>query len=185
MVEAIEVPVPVPAFQHNLLLGKGPNGDVWVGVLYQYERNHKWELSFTGVVGPYNWGNCRGSCGQIVDHLLTDITIYAEGWSEESVTELVTLWKRWHLNGMRAGSLRQEAHLRTLSYDRARDGDHYNWARNVLAHAGLHPDASVEGKAEDGYRYGESWLYEEIPHDVLAKVFSLPVATKACPWGSA
>ena len=54
---------------------------------------------------------------------------------------MVSVWKRWHLNDMRAGSPAQEEYLRTTPD--AFPGypvSHYEWASEVLAKAGLNPD---------------------------------------------
>lgn len=67
------------------------------------------ELSISGVEGPKNDGNCRGSCGQIIldgatipeDVLPGTVAPYAE--------RLLAVWDRWHLNAMRAGCEHQRA----------------------------------------------------------------------------
>lgn len=59
-------------------------------------------LSISGVEGPTNDGNARGSCGQIVMDLdPADITP-APGWTLELIREFLAVWDRWHLNDMRA-----------------------------------------------------------------------------------
>ena len=65
-------------------------------------------LSISGVDRPLSNGDCKGSCGQIYD----DIPIrsnfkYASGWSKDLARELVSIWKRWHLNDMNASCVHQ------------------------------------------------------------------------------
>ena len=81
---------------------------------------------------------------------------------------MVSIWKRWHLNGMRAGSQAQEDYLRTDSAAvfPGYPVSHYEWASDLLAKAGLNPDP------ETGYRYGQAWLTEALPDDVVAEIES-------------
>lgn len=159
-------------FKRAVLLGSGPDGDVWVEIRWQ-DRNGGMELSLSGVEGPMRSGNCKGSCGQIVDHLQIDR--YASGWDRSTVTRLVEVWDRWHLNRMRAGTPAQQRFL-----EAHRDEypgypiSHYDWAKAALTRAGLQPD--------DGYSYGSKWLSEEVPDDVVQWLHDLPEPTKTYPW---
>lgn len=65
-------------------------------------------LSITGVEGPLRDGNALGSCGQLD---LNDRAFieYAAGWDRPKVDAFAALWKRWHLNDMRAGCEHQRA----------------------------------------------------------------------------
>jgi hypothetical protein len=152
----------------------------------------KWDgerLSISGVVGPTRNGNCSGGCGQILGDLLQLVSI-TDGWSYAMVHKLHELWDRWHLNDLRAGTPTQEAHLRSLKVGGAEPwlnftskgypngGDHYAWAKHVLAEAGLQPDNSVWG----GYSYGSQWLTEEVPEEVLAYLAALPDTTVTPAW---
>ena len=79
----------------------------------------KWtgeRLSISGVEGPKANGDARGSCGQILDHLVTGwdgepcAWTFEAGWSAELLAEFVRVWERWHLNDMRAGCEHQREH---------------------------------------------------------------------------
>lgn len=72
------------------------------------------KLSISGVEGPRADGNCRGSCGQILDHLT--VSKFAPGWDAEKLEHFRALWDRWHLNDMRAGCEHQRA-----SWDTSRE----------------------------------------------------------------
>jgi len=66
-------------------------------------------LAITGVVAPNTSGNCRGGCGQIYDNLINQSEkIFTEGWNKDLVLRLVEVWKKWHLNDMKAGCEHQE-----------------------------------------------------------------------------
>jgi hypothetical protein len=75
--------------------GRTTDGNVFIRIEY----SNGGQLSLTGVIGPTCNGNCKGSCGQIVDDL-TDITEYAEGWGKAEVARLREYWNAWHLNDM-------------------------------------------------------------------------------------
>ena len=130
-------------------------------------------IAITGVEGPKGNGDCVGSCGQI--NGAWDVVEYAPGWTPELVVAFRMMWGRWHLNDMRAGTPAQEAHLRLLELRGVVPGpDHYRWALDVLASAGLQPDG--------GYSYGSKWNTEEVPADVLAFLQSLPDTDKTPAW---
>lgn len=75
---------------------------------------------------------------------------------------IADLWDRWHLNGLRAACVHQDAAAREIaarlpgySNDRAR------WAEYSAL------------PCPEGYRYGSAWLYEPIPDAVLAELRTL------------
>lgn len=126
-------------------------------------------LSISGVEGPLQSGNARGSCGQI-NMSEWGITEYAPGWSEALEKQFREVWKRWHLNDIKAGSKVQEDYLRANPIpkeDYAYPKSHYDVASKKLAAAGLNPDP-------EGYEYGHSWKREEVPAEVLEFLQSLP-----------
>lgn len=71
----------------------------------------KGNLSISGVHGPKSNGDAYGSCGQIDmsfkecdkrGHMsLADITP-APGWDAATIAQFFAVWRRWHLNDMRA-----------------------------------------------------------------------------------
>lgn len=136
----------------------------------------RWEaprLSFTGVEGPKDNGNCAGGAGQIV----LESEHPAPGWEAEDVERLNEVWRRWHLNDMNAGSPAQEEWVREHKHEfPGWPMSFYDWACEQLAAAGLHPDP-------DGYRYGSAWLSEDVPDDILDYLWSLPNTLRAHPWG--
>lgn len=141
----------------------------------------KWDgrrLSITGVEGPTASGNAAGSCGQVRDSL-GRIENLARGWDYRMVRRLWILWKRWHLNDMRAGTQAQEEAIRThgKQIDTAegrRAFDDYRARCTYLESIGLLVD--------NGYKYGSAWLVEEVPADVLEWLFGLPPADRQPAW---
>lgn len=131
------------------------------------------------------------SAGQMLDVLDGGLVKDRSEWSASDVRSLLTLWRHWHLNDMRAGC----AHM-TLpedeSYDARkhvtcpvarvvkRDGKPvspvlpdenaaFAW---LLHHQGMSTDWALKHEGysiERGYKYGQAWLYEEPPADVVAE----------------
>ena len=135
-------------------------------------------LSITGVEGPTAGGNAAGSCGQVADSL-GRIETYACGWDFCMVCCFWILWKRWHLNDMRAGTPAQEeairAHRKRIDTAEGRRAfDDYRARCSYLESIGLLVD--------DGYIYGSSWLVEEVPADVLEWLAGLPDTDRQPAW---
>lgn len=101
--------------------------------------------------------------GQCVD------TIADAFGNPPKLARVVALWRRWHLNGMRAGSAVQEEWLRANPLDPttyAYPKSHYEVASAALAAAGLNPDPT-------GYKYGSAWVREDVPAEVLTELRQL------------
>ena len=168
------------------------------------------ELSITGVSGPRANGDAWGSCGQNSGDLL-EVTEFAPGWDRALAEETYEVWKRWHLNGMTAGSPAQEQWKRDNVFP-GYPTDHYEWVKAGLAAAGLDPDPNYLVPSEGTkmvpygfgfgkcktqhhacqfekpgdmvpYKYGHAWLYEALPDDVLEFIHALPQSEVAHPWG--
>lgn len=142
----------------------------------------KWEdgkLSITGVVGPYKNGDCAGSCGQILDELLTAIPT-AE-FTKNDLKRLHAVWKEWYLNDLTAGSPAQETYLKANPVTFEYPQSYYDAACKALIAAGLQPDTSYlrDGKP---YSYDSAWLFTEVPADVIAWLESLPISKIHPAW---
>lgn len=168
----------VPAFNKVIRPGSIPYDDHRGMSIFCKIEWDGMRLSISGAEGPKSNGDALGSCGQIEMHLSQPEGlkgfIPAEGWTLDTMRHFLSVWNRWHLNDMTAGSPAQEAHLRKLQYDRSKNGDHYEWALRVLGTAGLQPDS--------GYSYGSAWLSEEVPEDVLVWLQALPDADRKPAW---
>jgi hypothetical protein len=168
-----------------LHLGRVRAGEVFVNVEYTVDGPQR-RLSFTGVVGPTKDGDCRGSCGQIVDNLdPASFLNFAPGWDAAAVLKLRETWERWHLNDMTAGSPAQEAWLREHKAEiRAAAKypvSHYDVVTERLAAAGLNPDLSYLHNGQP-YHYGHAWLYEPVPENVISWLAGLPTTTVKPAW---
>jgi hypothetical protein len=164
-----------PYFTHHTFLGTTDDGGVYVTITWEWS-NEQNELSLTGVIGPKANGDARGSCGQTG---VPNNINFAPGWDAESAAKLDTIWNRWHLNGMRAGSPAQEAWLRehpvSVVYPES-----YSKVKDALIEAGLQPDESFLHNDEP-YSYGSAWLHEDVPTDVLEWLKNLPDNAQRLP----
>jgi len=83
--------------------------------LYPVFCEIEWEdnkLSISGVEGPFRNGNCKGSCGQI-EMSWEPLDKYAQGWDAKKEARFLEIWRRWHLNDMRAGCEHQRSEWNT------------------------------------------------------------------------
>lgn len=111
------------------------------------------------------------SCGQCVD----TVAAYFKG--NHKAQRMVEIWKRYHLNDLRAGSYEQMKYLREHPLDPESytyPKSYYEAASAALSAAGLNPDS-------EGYMYGHAWKREEIPSDIAAEIesWSAPIAQAA------
>lgn len=128
-----------------------------------------WELSICGNI----WNTkktdiyCGGQC-------LDTINEYRAQLNDKAVfDELFKLWKRYHLNGMRAGTPEQEKALE--EWEAAGNKYEYTAACEYLKTIGLY-EVNFSGLTvgrrynNESYKYGHAWIVEELPGDVLLRV---------------
>lgn len=134
------------------------------------------DLSISGVVDPRKNGSCA-IAGQIHEELSK--VIPSIGWTIDLLSCLQSIWERWHLNGLRAGSPKQEAYLRELEANGIQID--YETACDALKKAGIYEDEDCIRNGRP-YRYGSAWLKEEVPAWVLDWLQSLPEAKTQPAW---
>ena len=78
--------------------------------------------------------------------------------------QLVSVWERWHLNDMRAGTPKQTEAIDKVSCT----FDRLNWYAQACEYL-----KSIDLYEDNGYRYGSAWLREEIPSSVVDYIASL------------
>ena len=210
------------------------------------------KLSISGVIGPMQNGNCRGSFGQCVDEIREGRPI--EGWTKGMVQVFCDIWDEWHLNDMRPYCPHQKElgwdklagkKVRLYNYRLTRDAlSKQRAAKNAEINAlergeiftptqeqvkytklpySITTSAEISGEdavnyepqkpmfagdtgatstkflgwlREDehpdgilcracpvcGYKYGTSFLKEEVPPEVIAWLFDLPDAEVKPAW---
>jgi len=158
------------AFTHVVSPGavKGWN-DRYMKVYVTIQYTSDGRLSITGVEGPRANGNCAGGCGQI--QLDPEKFRLNKGWTRAMVDDLRDVWERWHLNDLNAGTPAQMDALRSPEF-RALGPYTYDGAVTFLKEQGLYEVPSPDGRGS--YRYGTAWLKEDVPEEVLARLFALP-----------
>ena len=113
-----------------------------------------WNASHTDRV-------CGGQClDTIAEHIKTP-----------KFKRIYAIWKKWHLNDMKAGSPAQEAWLEANPINAVYPESHYDKACAALASAGLNPDPNYEHNGKP-YAYGSAWLAVELPQEVVDEVMS-------------
>lgn len=113
------------------------------------------------------YGSWR-SHGQNADDLTNESLTPIKGFEYSDVLKIQSIWKRWHLNDMRAGTPKQEDFIREWKLTHKYD---YTKACEALAEVGLLYD--------NGYKYGSSWLKEELPAEIIKYLFTLPAISGA------
>lgn len=145
------------------------------------------KLSISGVEGPLSSGNALGSCGQIDMHYAHRNEAdndkrgaliepgefnFAEGWNADLWLDLLDVWKRWHLNDMRAGC----EHVDPRAAQEERTIYHWRLTREVRDAV---KDAMAQ--AEQQLRAGEAVSLDadalalvQLPHEVTTASDTAP-----------
>jgi hypothetical protein len=160
--------------------GSAP-GDVEVQIKLGHHEGKGAVLSICASVWQRNRRDMVAG-GQMEDSLLSYIDELAPGVTRARIEYLLTIWRRWHLNDMRAGCEHQRAEKwdeRRIDASKPRNsyGKHFEGQRsdtwNMLAwvRPDEHPDGLL-GKScpTCGYRYGTAWLVETLPANVEEEV---------------
>ena len=127
------------------------------------------ELSICGNI----W-NTRDTDVVMGGQCLDTIAEYAgQLQDKETFLELYGLWKKYHLNGMHAGTPEQEAAIEKWKAE----GHKYDYDAvcEYLKKVGLY-EVNYTGLAigrrydNEPYKYGHGWLVQELPEEVILKV---------------
>ena len=129
-------------------------------------------------------------CGEIWNHLHTDIVCGGQCLDEmnkylhnnATFAKIYRIWKRYHLNGMHAGTPEQEEAIEKWKAS----GNKYDYsaACEYLKSINLYEvpfTGKTFSKVYNGemYKYGHGWIVEELPGDVLRLVERLIDAANA------
>lgn len=135
------------------------------------DRDGYLELSICASIWNGNHTDiiCGGQC-------LDEIKEFRDNLKNpELFDELYDLWRKYHLNGMKAGTPEQQEavkkFLETQQYD-------YEAICEYLKELGIYEipfTGKTHGKDYNGelYRYGSGWVVEELPEEVVARVKEL------------
>ena len=103
---------------------------------------NKIEFTASGTVWKENHSDCIIG-GQCIDEIAK---LFPENKKIQRINEI---WKRWHLNTFHAGCIHQRS-FEAEPYEK---------------HEGAHCDIC-------NYTYGHSWIYEEIPKEIIEEIKS-------------
>ena len=116
-----------------------------------------WNASHTDIV-------CGGQC-------IDEIAKYIK---TPQMQKILTIWKRWHLNGMKAGTPEQEDLVK--KYRAEHDGRYdYDGVCEYLKSLGKY-EVEFTGKTvgrmydHEPYKYGHAWVIEDLPEWVIKAV---------------
>ena len=152
-------------------LGRTEDGDrVWIRIeIRESDRTaqtveHEWvdrprELSISGSITYKGHRNASGG-GQNIGDAAAAMHKPAKGLTEDDIADLVTVWKRWHLNGLKASCAHQTVVWEDRPYGR-RPSLELTKPCPVQAEA-----AAEDEHAPKPYRYGTAWLVKPLPTDV-------------------
>ena len=175
-------------------LGRYETSPVFVTIALQQSEQLRLRLSIMGEVNP------RGPWGQCVETVRQ--TRPLRPFTQEDVDTVCDIWERWHLNDMRAGCMHQRAlgwKVCPGHYDPARkatcSAPNYEEQDTLsladvqdLKDSLLKDGVALVGKsryyicAEDkvwqpcpvcGYKFGTHWLHEQLPVEVLVKIWEI------------
>ena len=119
-------------------------------------------------------------CGNVWNSKETDIVCggqcldtIAEYIKTPLFNRILEIWKRYHLNGLRAGTPEQEAAIK--EWCAAGNTYDYTKACDYLKSIGLYETAfygKTSGKQYNGelYKYGHGWIIEDLPEDIVKEV---------------
>ena len=127
-------------------------------------------------------GDIYNACGTDVVCAGQCLETIAEYIDDPVFMQILNLWRKYHLNGMHAGTPEQEAFVeRYLADMKAADPNHrydYTEVKEALKAANL---LTVEytGKAtgrmydHEPYTYGHGWVVNDLPEPILKEIKSL------------
>jgi len=137
------------------------------------------KLTITGVHGPKRNGDAFGSCGQINLEKL-DFDSFEDGWTQERLNMFISIWKRFHLNDVNAGSPAQQFYLQNNPIEGGQL-NHYERACEALELARLNPDPYYIHNGKP-YLYGSAWISMDVPEWALKWLHDLPETNRNYAW---
>ena len=122
------------------------------GVICFSMQGERWEVTSERQRGRERDTTHAGQCCDTIAAWFPD---------DKKAARMVEVWKRWHLNDIRAGSPKQEIFIAGL---KANPEFHYQYEKvcELLRVAGLYNDA--------GYVYGSAWVVEELPEPIIEEI---------------
>jgi hypothetical protein len=117
-------------------------------------------------------GHYNGGGGQNLDEISK---AYPQ---DQTVQRICKVWKRYHLNDMRAGTPEQEKVIREWLENNPNEKYDYTIACAILGQENLYivdlplPNDFIGRFHQPTHKYGSSWIFEPIPQEVLDEINS-------------
>ena len=147
--------------------GKSRKGFCEIGSVLKKSLEKDKHITFSQCVDSSN-GVLGIGAGQAQDLILEQHPYLMKS---ELFKTVYTLWKKWHLNDMHAGTAVQEEALEKAKKDGILTGNNYDVVVAYLKSIGLY-EVVYSGKP---YKYGHAWLYRPISQKDLKIMNSLMV----------
>lgn len=144
------------SFGKHAVTGTSKTNEVTIEM--RLEKNNQGHLEFSAMGSVWNKTHTDLVMGgQCIDSILDECPALRHN---RLYQDIVGLWKRNHLNGMHAGTEKQEEALKEFHTDKKR----YRYEEDCafLESRGLLVD--------DGYKYGTGWLYRPISEEDLKRI---------------
>lgn len=158
------------------------------GDLYGYKRALPVEIDVE--IREEKDGSVLSICGTIWTPRRSDAVVGGQCYGtiaklfpdDPKVQRIIEVWKRWHLNGMRAGCEHQRAEKwveRPIDPTKPLDayGIHFEGQRSPSSNrlTWVRPEERPDGLLTApcpacGYHYGTRWLYEPLPEEIIEEV---------------
>lgn len=128
-----------------------------VELTLKYNKDNKPVMTISGEIWNSRHTDCL-CCGQCLEEMASFVALR----NDPTFNKLYYLWLNYHLNDMVPGTVAQETALKAY-HEGLLSVNKHNWTysddKKYLESIGLLFD--------NGYEYGSSWLYREIPKDDL------------------
>ena len=125
-----------------------------------YDKDYE-EFTAMGFIYNPRHTDCYtgGQCLDTINNFIPNNPIFKK---------IYKIWKKYHLNGMHAGTPEQEQAIKEY---RERTGKAYDYTDicNYLKSINLY-EVEVNGQP---YKYGHAWLCEELPEEIKAEIEEL------------
>jgi hypothetical protein len=173
-------------------IGRLAQGDGTSASVYINAEIKEGVLTISGVIGPLRSGNCRGSCGQIdtnfkhrneedndprtTEPIPPEAFKFAKGWDKTKWLDLLDIWKRWHLNDLKAECEHQRILIPGIE---KKKGKEFFYASNL---DNIWKIPEMNKCPLCGYQYGSAWKKVKLPERVIKFIKELPDADKPPAW---
>ena len=118
-------------------------------------------ISITGNIRNWNAGQIQNTLQSEIENI---IFFKKYNYTKENLLNILDLWNTWHLNDLKAGTIKQENCINEYLKANKKQYD-YELACLILRGNCLYVDR--------GYKYGDAWLLQVISEKTLNNIINL------------